>query len=150
MFCQKCGNSNEDGVKYCVNCGAELEQISVGQTELSENETQSIPEPIVYSQPQYQPTIMVEADTQQPAGKGFSIASLVLGIIGITCCGFGIIPQILALIFGIVSRNKGCKNGMSVTGIILGILGIVMVIFIFAFAIITDAYDTDYLNSLYF
>lgn len=56
--------------------------------------------------------------------KGFSIASMVLGIISVVlCCIYYIsIPcAILALIFGIAGKSKGGK-GMAITGIILGII----------------------------
>lgn len=64
--------------------------------------------------------------------SGFSVAALVLGIIGVIpcCCGVNIIPSVLALIFGIISR-KSQKGSMAIAGIVLGAIGIVVAIVIF-------------------
>lgn len=60
--------------------------------------------------------------------SGLSIASLVLGIISIVTCGFGIIPSILGLIFAIISKVKK-KAGPSTAGLITSIIGIILGIF---------------------
>ncbi len=82
---------------------------------------------------------------------GFSIASLILGIIGLlcACCGCGFIFNILAIIFGWISgRNSdGQKSKLAFAGIILGIVGLVLSIGIFVYALISGAY-TEYMNSL--
>ncbi|HJJ31605.1 MAG TPA: DUF4190 domain-containing protein [Methanocorpusculum sp.] len=68
----------------------------------------------------------------------FSIASLVLGVLGI--CSFTIIPSILAIVFGAIAMNKkeGVK-GFSIAGIVLGIVAIVLaillIVFILAFTV---------------
>ncbi|HEX4342818.1 MAG TPA: DUF4190 domain-containing protein [Verrucomicrobiae bacterium] len=76
----------------------------------------------------------MEGTTVQAAGtsNGFSVASLVLGIIGIpTFCA--IIPPVLAVIFGIVGYVQANKSesetggkGMAIAGIICGGIGCVM------------------------
>ena len=75
----------------------------------------------------------------------FSVASLVLGVVGI--CTFSIIPSILAIVFGAIAMNKkqGVK-GFSVAGIVLGIVSLVLavalVIFILAFTVALVPYLT--------
>lgn len=62
--------------------------------------------------------------------KGFSIASMVLGIISIVlfCIWYLSIPcAILAIIFGIVGMKKGAK-GMAIAGLVLGIIAIAIVL----------------------
>lgn len=62
--------------------------------------------------------------------KGFSIASMVLGIISIVlfCIWYLSIPcAILAIIFGIVGMKKGAK-GMAVAGLVLGIIAVAIVL----------------------
>lgn len=62
--------------------------------------------------------------------KGFSIASLVLGIVSIVlCCIWYIsIPSaIMAIIFGILGKKQGGK-GMATAGLVLGIIGVALVI----------------------
>lgn len=61
--------------------------------------------------------------------KGLSIASLVLGILGIllSCTPVGIIGSILAVIFGGICLNKkqGVK-GLAITGLVLGIISLAL------------------------
>ncbi len=73
--------------------------------------------------------------------SGMSIAALVLGIVGFLfgCCyGLGIIPGILAIVFGVLDNNKLKREnrtvgkGFNIAGIILGsiaiLAGIIMII----------------------
>lgn len=63
------------------------------------------------------------------SGKGLGIASLICGIgaffPGCLCGGFSIIIAIVALIFGVISRNKG-GGGMATAGLVLSIIYIVL------------------------
>lgn len=54
----------------------------------------------------------------QDQSKGYSISSLVLGLVGILI--FALPCGILAVIFGLKGRNKGGR-GMATAGFILGI-----------------------------
>ncbi|MCM1157364.1 MAG: DUF4190 domain-containing protein [Bacteroidales bacterium] len=78
------------------------------------------------------------ANSLEDMSTGFAIASLVLGIVGIftsCCCGFGIIPGILGIIFGCVQPkdpfNK--KPGMAIAGIILSVVALLLSITFFAY-----------------
>ena len=56
-------------------------------------------------------------------GKGLAIASMVLGILSVLLCAFGVIPMamgVLAIIF-CSAHDKG--NGMAITGLVTGIVG---------------------------
>ena len=58
-------------------------------------------------------------------GKSFAIASLVLSIVSLFCCGP--IASILGLIFGVISKNKKPQqNGMATAGIIISIISFVL------------------------
>ena len=62
--------------------------------------------------------------------KGLSIASMVLGIVSVVLCCFVYISipcAILAIIFGIVGKNKGGK-GFAITGLVLGIIALALVV----------------------
>ena len=66
----------------------------------------------------------VESTVQE--SKGFSIASMVLGIISLVlfCLWYISVPcAIIAIIFAIVGMKKGGK-GMAITGLVLGIISI--------------------------
>lgn len=65
--------------------------------------------------------------------NGFAIASLVLGIVGLT--GFPLIPSVLALIFGYkgkrqIDRSGGAEQGrgLAVAGIVLGWIGTILLL----------------------
>jgi hypothetical protein len=66
-----------------------------------------------------------------------SIASLVLGLVGLPLC-FLFIPSVLAIIFGFVGLGQ-IKNdpgqqgrGLAIAGIVLGIVMIALVLLVFA------------------
>ena len=64
-------------------------------------------------------------------GLGLAIASMVLGIISLLC--FPYITGVLAVIFGAVAKNKGCRSGMATAGIVCGIVGVALwVVMLFA------------------
>lgn len=96
-----------------------------------------------YQQQQY-------ASYEQPSGKGFAIASLVLGIVSVcTCCG-GLLPSVLGLIFGIISKSEQSENnGMAIAGIILSSIGIVISLIFIAMMIIGGA-QGDNVNLRYY
>lgn len=79
-----------------------------------------------YQQPQYQPYQQPEPPKKK---QGLAIASLILGIVGLTiCCCMGIIPGIIGLILGIIavaSKQQGGK-GMAIGGIITSALAILV------------------------
>lgn len=70
-------------------------------------------------------------------GRGFAVAALVLGIVGLIsaftpAAGFGLVCGILALIFGIIAlRRKPAKAGVPITGTALG-AGAIVIGLIFA------------------
>lgn len=60
--------------------------------------------------------------SQVPENKGLSIASMVLGIVGIFA--FALPCGILAIIFSVLGKKKG-GSGFATTGLVLGILDVV-------------------------
>ena len=73
-------------------------------------------------------------------GEGFGIASLVmggLGIIGVFIPVIGVIPSLLAIIFGILGL-KAIKRGFAIAGLALGITSTLPQIFLIALLISKD------------
>ncbi len=68
----------------------------------------------------------------RPKTKGWSVASLVLGILSVVCCciGYaGIVFGIAAIAVSIISRRSlGYFDGMCIGGLLLGIFGTVFAI----------------------
>ena len=90
---------------------------------------------------------------QEPAdnSRGFAIASLVLGILSLFCCGT--VCSILGLVFGIISRKKNpVNNSMATAGIVLSIIALVLgIIFLIwslvAYGSIVGIIDEAYRNG---
>ncbi len=72
------------------------------------------------------------SDCTQSNGKGMAIASLVMGILAVSCCCCDGIFAILAIVFGLCARSSMKMTGnydgsaMATAGIVLGILGLLM------------------------
>ena len=121
MFCAKCGTQVEQGSKFCQKCGTPVDQSA---------------QPQMVSAPpgNFQPAAAVKT-------SGMAIASLVLGICGIS---------LLAIIFGIVALNQIKKSngfltgkGMAIAGIILGSIAIVISIIVIV-AVVVAAPTVNY------
>jgi hypothetical protein len=71
-----------------------------------------------------------------PKPSGFAVAALVLGIIGLFLSWFTFgIPSMLAVVFGHVGvsrvrRGVGDGRGMAISGMVLGYLVIVLIVFV--------------------
>ena len=97
MVCRNCGRELDADALFCPYCGC---QVSAGQNSYAYAQNQAY-----------------AADR----GKGFAIASLVLGIASFFFSG--IICGILAIVFGCMAKKKGYVGGMAKAGIICGIIG---------------------------
>jgi hypothetical protein len=90
-------------------------------------------------------------------GKGFGITSLVLGIVAVLsvccCCCFYFISLLLgvaAIVFAILARKQlGKFSGLALTGLILGIIAIVLFIAIFAFDLWLSTFDPAELEQFF-
>jgi len=93
---------------------------------------------------------------QGPKFSGMAIASMVCGILSITCTGFlGIVLGPTALGLGIASRkaitgSNGWKKGegMATAGIVTGVIGIVLSIVYLIFLLKNPNFITDFVNNL--
>lgn len=96
----------------------------------------------------YKGLLQPNTDMQQPSAmppktRGFSIASMVCGIVSLLMCCLGLAIPLAALgiLFALLSRRKGhYMNNFSITGIVtacsgmvLGIIYLLLVIFMYQF-----------------
>lgn len=91
-----------------------------------------------------------ENKTTTQESKGFSIASMVLGIIALVlfCIWYVSIPcAILAIIFSIIGKKKGGK-GMATAGMVLGIISLAILVLIYILALAGIATLTSAIGSL--
>jgi hypothetical protein len=148
MFCPQCGAPNEDDAIFCGNCGAvlnpdelppeeELEIAEAAPVEEPEAEIveelaeEVVPEedyvdefPVAPSPPPAPPPPPSYAPAPSLPTSGLAIASLILGIGGLTL--LPLFGSILALIFGYMARNDIRQRPDEVTGEGLAVAGIVM------------------------
>jgi hypothetical protein len=115
MYCNKCGVQNPEEGNFCYSCGSPLSQIPIA----------SVPAPINATRNTLLPA---QAIVGVPRTSGMAIASLILGITGVS---------ILAVIFGGIALNQMGKDpnlsgkGMAIAGLVLGIVGMAMFVLFF-------------------
>ena len=78
--------------------------------------------------------------SQETPAKGLGIASLILGILSVSCCYF-IIPSILGLIFSLNAKKQGNQTGVVKAGMILSIIGLVLGILFIILQISVGLFD---------
>ena len=160
MFCKNCGKELIEGAAFCSFCGTAVtmpkpeaakpestEQKAIfGEPEINAESTAPI-----YQMPQY----TAPAEENKSDKKGFSIASLVLGIVSLLpCCCVNFITAILAVVFGIIGIKSSSKT-LSVIGIILAAIGFILyliVVIVYAFILETNTEDFSYFfnNNMYY
>ena len=88
---------------------------------------------------------------QGNGNKGFSIASLVCGILSLTCCctgWFGLLLAAAALVLGIISvKNNYDGRELAIAGLITGGCGMVLAIVMLIFAAIATSLSPDLLRN---
>ena len=159
MTCPTCGAQLNDGLKFCTQCGTPLQVAEAPVVETPAYEAPAYEAPAqaapVYEAPTYESAPAYEAPAATDPGAGLGKTSKILGIIGIvtSCCGFGSVLAIVALILGIVggkkSKGAGFENASAKTGLILGIVGIVIsaiiyVAYLIYYVVVLGAMSTMY------
>ena len=132
MFCPQCGAPNEDDAIFCGNCGAVL---NVDDASEPPDELPPLPEgaqPVgvaVPDRPPAPPPPRPAAAPATPPTSGLAIASLLLGIGGLTV--IPLIGSVLALILGYMARNdirerleEISGEGLATAGIVMGWIGV--------------------------
>jgi hypothetical protein len=113
MYCSKCGTQNPESAQFCVKCGQQLLQATPPPV--------AAPIDVPASAPQSAARLQPSEETRHTSG--LAIASLVLGILGVS---------LLALIFGAIALNAIGKNpnlsgkGLAIAGLVLGIVGMLI------------------------
>jgi len=130
MFCKNCGAQQPDNSKFCTSCGS---SIAAAQQPIQQP-VQSAPQQqfsqAQQSQQQFSQPIVAQQMTQ--AGDGEATTSLICGIAGLVLCWIpiiGLILNILAIVFARKAKGKGSIGAKATIGMVLGIVAIVIVVF---------------------
>lgn len=134
MFCSSCGTQVDNTAQFCPNCGTKFVQMPTA------SEGSMIP-PTPPSPPQTPGYIPLPPTAVIPAkASGRSITSMILGILGLTCCG---IMAPVAWILGSTELkdigaglSSPAGKGYATAGKILGIIGTIMIILSMLLAIL--------------
>lgn len=163
--CPACGSSNLSTGSNCYNCGAPLNPAygagpgpgqgyqappPYGSQDSFQGQGYQTPPPYgpqdSFQGQGYQtppPYGYPPVPPKEPA-SGIAIASLVLGIVGLVCCG---VTALVGLPLGIVAQIKH-KNGLALGGIITSAAAIVIWGLLFIFGAVLGNWINDY--SYYF
>lgn len=125
MICPKCNAENNEGVRFCVNCGAEIAPESnpvVNNSPANQEQAYRINQPTAPAAPAKSPS------------NGLSVAALVCGLLGIIGSFipivkyFTLVLAILGIVFGVIGKKKAAEagntnTGLATAGLVLGIIG---------------------------
>ncbi len=183
MYCKVCGKELPDGAARCGECGTPVDgtysNFGTGNANPDNNSntnntysygsTNQSGDSGYYqdnrSQYQYQQDYSYMGsqpvyEHQSGARKGFAIASMVLGIIGLvsSCCSlitFGVLNLLLGVV-GLILGILGLKSqgkGMAIAGIVMAalnlIIGVLLLIIMVASMSMTQNLTPDQLEAIY-
>ena len=126
--CLNCNYENDDGTKFCTNCGSRLDGSQIETVEgTAVNNTQTppvnvVPTPVYNTQP---------IAVANKASKGLDVFSLI-GFIGsfLSLVTFGIfsVPSLVLSIIGIIRTKKYGKRGkgMAIAGTVISGIGLII------------------------
>lgn len=157
IYCKVCGKPLPDSAERCDECGTPVNDAGNGQSSSGQSGAGSSFDAGGYYQDNRNRSYSNYYETepvyerQSGARKGFAIASLVLGIVGLilTCCSLAtygalsILFGIMGLIFGILGLKSQGK-GMAIAGIVMACLNLVIGILLLVMMLVS----TSMLNSM--
>lgn len=144
MICKNCGAEIRDSAKFCESCGSRIEPAAerVEETadetvvesvteEAEESVEEEVERPYAEIVDDTEDTGAQWDDSPAPGGMiGFSIASLVLGILSICCCcawTISLVFAVVAIVLGIIALVKNYSGkGMAIAGIIVAVVGVLI------------------------
>ncbi len=97
-------------------------------------------------------TFSVPSKNERPKTQGWSVASMVLGILSVVCCCCffpigGVVFAVAAIVLSAVScQSLGYFDGMAIAGLILGIFGMIFSIMAIITVILTNG---DFFKQFY-
>ena len=144
IVCPNCGAANNEGSRFCINCGGALPEMQPVQPQ--EQQQQPVYQQPVYQEPVYQQPIQpmyIQPETHpvqsEPAAQknGFCTAGFVLSLLGIFLLGTTSLFGLIFSIVGLISSNKKNQSGKgkAVAGIVMSGLTIITAILVYIFSV---------------
>jgi type IV pilus assembly protein PilA len=141
MFCFKCGANMPDTATACPQCGAPAQNAPSSPPPAA---GVMAPGPASSMSPRMSAPLTPAGYGQEPKTDGKATASMILGVLSITC--FWILAGIPAIILGHMSKSSIAKSmgrlkgdGMATAGLVMGylstVVGLPMILIIAAIAI---------------
>lgn len=137
------GHENPDGSKFCAVCGLALAAGPSAQLYPPAGTATNAPQPYYGASPTAGLPFVAVSQTR----NGFGVTAMVLGIVGLVSCYFGLILGPLAIIFGALGLKR-CNSGeatnraMALSGVILG--GIATILYLLIIAAATASSGSGY------
>lgn len=132
MKCGRCGAEVPMGKMSCEKCGA-IVSFAQNNGGIAENKVQTV-----------RAAIRPMEEEQAQGGAGFSIASMVLGIVSLSLLCIPFLPCITAVVGaslgGVSLHNKNRGRGQAIAGLTCSIIVLSLYAIGFAFGIATDTY----------
>lgn len=159
-FCSKCGAAQNEGTTFCANCGTRLDQPA--QQPYNQPYQQFYPQQVVYVKPKVPGkgfgisgmvlgivglfysfyfmmgfSILVDMylrahshiESFTEIQGGFN-ASIIINLIIFTSI------SLMGIIFGSAAKKRGYKNGISTSGVVLGVIGSIIYLILFIMVVI--------------
>ena len=142
-----------DNQRFCTECGTDMSDvINKNASNAQQHNTSQIDygcTPNINNVPEYRVTPnnytpQNIAPQTSEKGSGMAVTSLIMGIVSIIACFYGIIPSVLGVIFGCVSKSQGSKSAMATAGIVCSAIGATLFVLIWLFYFSYDSYYSYY------
>ncbi len=147
MYCPKCNSENPEGVKFCVNCGNQLDN-GVSKDNAYQNYNQNYNQAQPYQQPNY---------VQPPAASTEDEHMTVGGWIGVFCinlipCVGSLVYIIMMFVWAFGSTPKKSLKTFAKAQLLMMAIAIVLVIilFIIIFAVVSSSTHNAYSYYSYY
>ncbi len=138
MICNQCGQVNHKSERACSYCGADLRKQarSARASHRQPNYRQPNDQPPSYAHPTYQPP-NAEPYNSPPRNQkhaALPVLSLVMGILAIVSVSW--LWGVLAVCLGGAAQKRGCGDGKAKAGVICGVIGILLNVFMLTVSIL--------------
>ena len=134
--CFNCGSENDEGTRYCNNCGALLD-IPKPAEPIDDDDipvAQAIPQAQqVQGQPVAAPVAASSAKINKDKNDPVCLWGFILSLVSIVCCGITSLFGLGLSICGFIRTNKSGQKGktLAIAGMIIS--GIMVLVFIFSY-----------------